>query len=52
MPQFYCLFRSALMKKHGSKAKQEFIAQVFKDLEADYQELYPDDEDSLEDVFL
>lgn len=40
------------MKKHGSKAKQEFIAQVFKDLEADYQELYPDDEDPLEDVFL
>lgn len=40
------------MKKHGSKAKQELIAQVFKDLEADYQELYPDDEDPLEDVFL
>ena len=52
LPQFYCLFRSALMKKHGSKAKQEFIAQVFKDLEADYQELYPDDEDPLEGVFL
>lgn len=52
MPQFYCLFRSALMKKHGRKAKQELIAQVFKDLEADYQKLYPDEEDPLKDVFL